>query len=666
MRLTFDFEELQEDIDLQLAEIQMKMNLQMQEFLFVKDANGKSIYDMWLEQGNEGSEQDFLDSLKGDSGENGKDGVSATHRWNGTILYITSASGTSSADLKGEKGDTGEKGDKGDAGPQGLRGEKGEQGEQGHGITCTVVGDALTIEDSSNGSLKGLRVFGRTDQEKTTGKNLFNPENIVHTYFFYGDTALKSAQNAITVYAECEPNTTYTISKTVGTRFVVGYTVEKPANTVAVSGVIQNYTASAITITTGSDAVYLVAFVYNSSTDTTITQEDMLASVQVEKGSTATKYEPYTGVDEYPNLDYPQKFVDAGKSGNINVEIMGSNLGVEVSIGRFGVLIGETLDDEIAYASNRATTPRVANRDYYITSSDLYYQVYVVTGDDTISQSNGWFDLPYHHVANSNKNVRFMFRKSNDVDISLDNPIMISLVDSEYEENWTQSLTISAPNGLKGIKVSDANLKNYTDADGNMWCCDEIDFERGVYVKRIGESILNNVAYITTEITSQNRIYYQSNNIYNVGNSRHTCLLCDKLRVDTTGNVYTRFQYANAIYMYCGFSTYEECTEYFANNQIKIRYILAEPVETPLTDEEMAKYKALHTNYPITTILNDADTYVEVEYQADTKNYISVEHAKMEAAFDAKLSAIISLLPEAVQAAMIENETMKLLIESEE
>ena len=35
----------------------------------------------------------------------GKDGVSATHTWNGTVLTITSASGTSSADLKGEKGE---------------------------------------------------------------------------------------------------------------------------------------------------------------------------------------------------------------------------------------------------------------------------------------------------------------------------------------------------------------------------------------------------------------------------------------------------------------------------------------------------------------------------------------------------------------------------------
>ena len=38
---------------------------------------------------------------------NGSDGVSVTHSWDGTMLSITSASGTSSSDLKGEKGDVG-------------------------------------------------------------------------------------------------------------------------------------------------------------------------------------------------------------------------------------------------------------------------------------------------------------------------------------------------------------------------------------------------------------------------------------------------------------------------------------------------------------------------------------------------------------------------------
>ena len=46
----------------------------------------------------------YTSVVKGDKGD---DGIDATHSWNGTILTITSASGTSSANLKGEKGDPG-------------------------------------------------------------------------------------------------------------------------------------------------------------------------------------------------------------------------------------------------------------------------------------------------------------------------------------------------------------------------------------------------------------------------------------------------------------------------------------------------------------------------------------------------------------------------------
>lgn len=49
----------------------------------------------------------LVESSGGAQGEPGKDGVSVTHKWDGTKLIVTSASGTSSADLKGEKGDSG-------------------------------------------------------------------------------------------------------------------------------------------------------------------------------------------------------------------------------------------------------------------------------------------------------------------------------------------------------------------------------------------------------------------------------------------------------------------------------------------------------------------------------------------------------------------------------
>lgn len=89
-------------------------------------------------QGEKGDKGDT--GAQGPAGADGKDGISVTHEWVGTTLSVTSASGTSSADLKGEKGEQGiqgaqgPKGDTGEQGPQGIQGiqgPKGDTGEQG-------------------------------------------------------------------------------------------------------------------------------------------------------------------------------------------------------------------------------------------------------------------------------------------------------------------------------------------------------------------------------------------------------------------------------------------------------------------------------------------------------------------------------------------------------
>lgn len=55
----------------------------------------------------------------GTKGAAGANGVSCTHSWNGTTLTVTSASGTSSANLKGDTGEQGPRGEKGDTGASG-------------------------------------------------------------------------------------------------------------------------------------------------------------------------------------------------------------------------------------------------------------------------------------------------------------------------------------------------------------------------------------------------------------------------------------------------------------------------------------------------------------------------------------------------------------------
>jgi hypothetical protein len=134
-------------------------------------------------------------------------------------------------------------------------------------------------------------------------KNLFNPSNIINGYIGQSDGGYKviSLANTRVIYAPCEPNTAYTISKTIGARFNVGWTDTLPDINVTVYGTISNNTASEITLTAGATAKYIVAFVWFGTYDTIIADE-MLASCQIELGSTATAYVPYNGYQVTVNL----------------------------------------------------------------------------------------------------------------------------------------------------------------------------------------------------------------------------------------------------------------------------------------------------------------------------------------------------------------------------
>ena len=74
----------------------------------------------------------FIGNIKGTKGDTGSAGISATHSWNGTILTITSAGGTSSADLRGEPGKDGSPGKDGYTPQKNIDYFDGEPGADGY------------------------------------------------------------------------------------------------------------------------------------------------------------------------------------------------------------------------------------------------------------------------------------------------------------------------------------------------------------------------------------------------------------------------------------------------------------------------------------------------------------------------------------------------------
>ena len=228
-----------------------------------------------------------------------------------------------------------------------------------------------------------------------------------------------------------------------------------------------------------------------------------------------------------------------------------------------------------------------------------------------------------------------------------------------------------------GIKVSSNG--NYTDQSGQQWICDEIvkyADGSGAFVQRVKKVVLNgDERWATSSSIGANGFY--SLNAISDGIVNISPMLCDKF-VSTTVTANSKMEdnqirhapdsNKTSAYVYLKTSvaeTVDELKTFLTENNATCYYILAEPITTPLTAEEIAEIEKLQTFYPVTNISNDFDCGMKVTYLADSKNYIDNQLALQAQAKEAEMMAMFMLLPEETQAKMIENDINNLLTESE-
>ena len=189
-----------------------------------------------------------------------------------------------------------------------------------------------------------------------------------------------------------------------------------------------------------------------------------------------------------------------------------------------------------------------------------------------------------------------------------------------------QPLTLSTPGGLPGIPVSSGG--NYTDESGQQWVCDEIDLARGKYVQRVGTETING-GYNLSETPDTPGRFSQYNvgftNLYKNGEYESICNIASWASWgfdNTHTNTNWLFALSNTGYYISppsesGIESAEELNNLLNSLEFPVVFVgqLATPIETDLTAEEIAAYKALHTYSPTTTVSNDAAAWMKVGYR---------------------------------------------------
>lgn len=183
----------------------------------------------------------------------------------------------------------------------------------------------------------------------------------------------------------------------------------------------------------------------------------------------------------------------------------------------------------------------------------------------------------------------------------------------------SQQLVISTPNGLPGIPVDSGG--NYTDASGQQWVCDEVDFEKGVYVQRVwskalhGDEIWN--VYTNPNNPGLNGFY--SPQLPETMSYREGLATAFVVKDENTpsSNKDSIVFGANNIQIYIMNSSFynselddsglSDFISYLSTNSATIMTYLETPLETPLSPEELATYAALMSYDGSTVISTDED-----------------------------------------------------------
>lgn len=503
-------------------------------------------------------------------------------------------------------------------------------------IECEASGEFITLNDASNAPLSNLKVFGRTTQNTTTGKNKLPSE------------AKTLVQNGVTFTANGNGTVTVNGTATDGAEMKdPNQAVFLPAGKYILNGCQggSNNTYYLLVATINDGGVYerLATDIGNGASFELTTARNVFFILRVLKGVTVSNvvfkpmvrlatetdatYEQYTGGIPSPNPDYPQDLVSVGDSGSFEVGVYGKNLykntatttevkGIAFTVNGDGSVTANgtaTATSQLNLGTTRLPKGNYKATGYDGSISDVY--LYIKASTD-----KGWPTVVGERILTYTEDVNAFFVISIGAGTTVNNLTFYPMIrlatetDSTYEPCNKQSLTM--PFGLPSMPNTETR--------------DEVDFNKAVHSKKVVSYTFDGSENWSMSASGTRR--FVLNGIYakrGIGVSSHFTQALDTdlcFWVSGTSGAFTIYDVNGK------WADLNAFKSWLTENKPTFLLELDVPTETPLSEAEINAYRQLHTNKPNTIIYNSDSAQQEVTYVADTKTYIDNKFAALTAA----------------------------------
>ena len=528
-------------------------------------------------------------------------------------------------------------------------------------LVGSETGSRVCVTDAFEAPLEGLVLYGKSTQVTTTGAQLidinsFQKDNsvsvkIVNNYSIeLTSTIEKDASDSSKVYSNVLIDADILVGKTI-TMSYDEWNSNVP-NETAVCGIMYNINGKnyyehlknsrikTVTIPLGAKDCKVRLFLIEgvSTTVKAGTYTAIIKGLMICEGTVAKSWEPYTGGKPSPSPDYPQEIQSAkgevvvhGKNlfggrfyyanyANGVLEIDGSRKADEVKLPfapmyeTFGVCKvikcqkGKTYVISVTNPNKNAAIG-MAEYENIEKAIDVNKALGFTKVDNKIlkksytAKSGGILVCGIVGTWTDGKTTVHECTESELLQVE-------EASEATTYESYrpSQIFTITSPTGLPGIPVPSGG--NYTDETGQQWICDEVDLERGVYVQRVYSVIVDGV----------NVAFSQMGPYCNINLMNMPCAKLIGGQRTTAESTFTSESWnfnPDSGFLYIVKENYAEIlNESCRRHNGEVIYALATPIETPLSETDIAAYRAL-TTYGPTTIVETDGARMKLDYQQD-------------------------------------------------